>query len=649
MADPDRDDATPEPSADPGRDDATPEPSADPRPRAPSVSEGSTGTPPAPSPRDDALPQPSADPPPGAPSVSEAGTDTRPAPPPRSDAPHHDPTPSPDAPAPASEPRRSSWLARGLIALGLFVLAVILGPWILSRTVLTQSVRSSMQAAAGESADVAEVSLSWREGFALRKAVIADPPPGVPELLLGELAFETDALSWLLGFYGGSEVAGRMTVRSARIVLDVPVERLTPGDEEAPDETPEETPPEGEEEAEPIELPCPIRPSFLMEDVDVVLRWAPGDQPARRLTLRGVRVEGGGRVATDLALDLDEQVKTSVDEVYVEVEGAEDAPARTLFAIEGMAFTAEALRAPSPHEASPLTLTSVFRLDVPKARFGDVPLHDLSGTTRFDAGQAELGFRGSFPQGTLETTGSFDMRDPAGWPVRFSFALEEVDLTGDLARYAPYLVPLLRATDRRGMPPLSLRLEGAATIAFDEERAFDLDETLATAQGAGSFEVAAGSLSGSLLIDGYTQALTGLGVYSLVDGLIPPRFEIDSAKGSFTVQAGEVRLPRIELRSDALDLLFTGRVRFDGTFDFRIRSLLPDDAAGVKALVKALDDAGGVVLKGSLIDQTVTAELPDVDRLIAAARERGVLDLLSGSGDVGRQVQETLGGLRGPR
>ena len=88
-------------------------------------------------------------------------------------------------------------------------------------------------------------------------------------------------------------------------------------------------------------------------------------------------------------------------------------------------------------------------------------------------------------------------------------------------------------------------------------------------------------------------------------------------------------LPRLELRSDRLGLVLSGETRFDGGFVVNLKSLPGEgQTGGVWDLLRALDDAGGVTLRGSLLDGSLEPVLPDVSKLVGAAQARGVLDLL---------------------
>jgi hypothetical protein len=147
-----------------------------------------------------------------------------------------------------------------------------------------------------------------------------------------------------------------------------------------------------------------------------------------------------------------------------------------------------------------------------------------------------------------------------------------------------------------------------------------------------------GTLSSSLLIDGYLRALTGLGVASLLQGVLPAGWPTRGAEATFELPGqGRVRLPRLLIRLQGVDLEVSGESRFDGPFQLTVKTA-GEGQEGLLAVLEAIDDVGGVRLRGDLAAGSVEPELPALEPLLEAARRRGVLELL--------QAQVTGGSLR---
>jgi hypothetical protein len=533
----------------------------------------------------------------------------------------------------------------------ILITGIALGPWLISLTVLTYSVRGSMQGALGPQVQLAYVGMGWRDGFQLERILIDDPPPGMPKTILGYLHIDTDLVDGLTGVATGNEVGGRMVVRHARFEIDLPLPASgEPKPEPSPEATPGEPPSEGPDLTQLPDLPCAFRPRLELEDLDFLVGWAPEGATPLKMLLLGLNGGGGGYIARDMALDLDQGIDMTFDEIVVESLPT-DGPAQTLLWLEKPHFTATRLEVPSPRLASPLTATTAMRLEIPRLRVGDVLIREAVGTADLAAGVVALGLSAGLPIGTVKQALSIDVRDDASWPITLELGLVAAGLEGDLARTVPYLVPLLLASETPtgpGLPPLTLTLKLDGSAVFGPTGAVDTKASLNSLVGGGEFELAPGSLVNSRLIDGYAKALIGLGVFGLVDGIFPSKFEFQGAKGGFTVGDGKVVLPQIEIRSDALGLVLSGETRFDGPYQVNLKSLPGEgQTGGVWDLVRALDDAGGVTLRGSLLDGSVEPVLPDLSKLARAAQARGALDLLKkGVGsDLRAPLEDVLGTL----
>ena len=87
-----------------------------------------------------------------------------------------------------------------------------------------------------------------------------------------------------------------------------------------------------------------------------------------------------------------------------------------------------------------------------------------------------------------------------------------------------------------------------------------------------------------------------------------------------------------------------GTVRFDGTYELLVTTLLPEGELNpAQALAKAVDAAGGVTLFGNLAEGSVDYRLPPADALLAAVQAQGVLETLAtASGELGAELRDLL-------
>lgn len=594
----------PAPAADPG--DARPPPEQAPDPQAPNLGAPNLGAPSAPAqPAQPAQPEPPVAP-------------EQPAPPP----------PAPTVAAPARP--RASCLRGFLVLLVLALLLLVFGPWLLTHSFLTRGLSRSLQGVGGAESGLGRAQLGWRDGLLLEQLRLSDPPPGAPELLVGLLRLETDLIRLGSGAAFGAPVSARLEMREARIELLVPPAQLS-----AAPPTPEEG------AGPPFLLPFPLRPALDVYDLHLHCTWTPGAASPRRLVLRGMRAEGGGQIERDLTLDLDQGFSCQLEGLRLERLAGPDGPAATLLALERPRFTTRRLQLP------PLALFSLNQVhtelatEVPVLRAGNLRLTDARGSLSFADGQARIALGATAPQGRMELESALDLRDPARWPATLRLGLHQVQLTGDLAHAAPLLVPLLRAhtwQGGRGLPPVTLGLDGRLDLLYDPAGALDWTRSLDTLTGQGTCQLGPGQLSASLLIDGYLRALTGLGVSSLLRGVIPQGWPTSGVEARFELPGqGRVLLPRLVVRSPAVSLEMSGETRFSGQFQLTVKTE-GEGKQGLLAVLEAIDDVGGIRLQGDLVQGTVTPVLPDLPALLEAARKRGVLELL--------QEQVTGGSLR---
>lgn len=560
-----------------------------------------------------------------------------------------DPTPAPTEPLPPQEPApapappppraRGSWTRRLLVLAGLLALALVLGPWLLTHSVLTASLRRSLQAVGGPEALVGRAAIGWRDGLVVEQLLIPEPPEGAPAVVLGQLRLETDLLSGASGWFFGTPVRARLVMRETSVDYVVPPANLGA----------EPPPPEGKRA--PLELPCPLRPSMELEGLDLVCTWTPGAVSPRRATLLGMSARGGGQVERDLAMDLDQGFECRLQELRLEQLDGPEGPGRTLLVIEAPVFRTARLKLPPLALFSTNQVETEMSLEVPVMRAGNVRFTDLAGKLVFQQGKARMELGASAPQGRMELKTALDLSRPDRWPAELEVALKQVQLTGDLARAAPYLVPLLRAhrvPGGAGLPPVDIGLSGALELTYDAAGALDWEASLNSLVGRGTFAMGPGNLSSSALIDGYARALAGLGISGLLADFVPAGWPTTGARATFELPGGGVvKLPRLEIRSRAVDLEVSGETRFSGEFELSIRTL-GEGKEGVAAVLEAIDDAGGIRLTGNLATGELSPRLPEPGALLEAARRRGVLELLQERVTGGR-LKDALEQLRLPK
>ncbi|MCA8924376.1 MAG: hypothetical protein KDD82_21380 [Planctomycetes bacterium] len=543
----------------------------------------------------------------------------------------------PAAPAPKAA-RAPSWITLGVATLALGVLLVLTAPWLASASLLSETARRSLQTVGGERAGVVHASLGWNDGLSLDRVYLPDAQETLPAIVLRELRLETNLLQGVSGYLWGDTVVAKLVAREGRIAFGTheaaAVSSASAG-----------APSSAAPAAEPFHLPFPLRPSIDFANLDLEIHWQPGEVEPRRALFRGLSATGGGLIGKDLALQLDDGLAFHVD--TLSVERVEEAGPALVFGLEDADFSTERLIVPAPEAFSAQAVNTRMAIKAPRARFGDLRLSDVSAELAFRDGVCDLSCAGREARGGLKFTSHHVMRDPERWPSTLQLELDQLKLTPDLRAQMPILIPLLAATSSAGgagLPAVSLKLDVAFDVVYTPEGAFDQEATTRTAQGSGSFALSPGLLSTSLLIDGYVRALLNVSVSTITERLVPPVLEVEGVEGSFTIEDGVVTLPRIVLRAKQLGLLLAGTVRFDGTYELLVTTLLPEGELNpAQALAKAVDAAGGVTLFGNLAEGSVDYRLPPADALLAAVQAQGVLETLAtASGELGAELRDLL-------
>ncbi len=546
-------------------------------------------------------------------------------------APPDDAVPEPAPAAPASPRRRRA--RRLVIAAAALLALVVLGPWLLSATVLTAFVRGAL--ARGEQpGGLGEAELSWSRGLRLERLLIPSHREGVgPRVLLDRVAVEVPLARAALAAATGGTVPVRVVIGRGRIELDLPADADAGGEATPPPESPPEPEPEPEAGTEPeagdMSLPCAVAAELVVEGLDIDVTLGAGTPttdgaaaPPMRLAIRGLKVDGGAAGEATTAVAMPREFRASIDALRLEAPGLLDAP----LLIEGGAFVIErlAVAAPTPG-ALPLERVSlVARLLAPRADAEGAPLRDLKLDLSLAQGELNLAVSLVTQGGTIALGTRTAPTDPRRIPLKIALDLDDIHVGGPTARALPYLLPLLHATTVStrsgpvvGLPPVSIKGEGAFDLITGDDGAPLLEETLATLTGSGEFALASGSLAASRAVDGYARALTGLSVARYLDGLLPAALAFDGAAGRFEVAGGEVKLPAIDLRAPSLHLRLQGHASFDGKYRLNVRAV--EAAAGPLAaeVLRVVDQAGGVTIEGDVASGTCAPALPDRSKLEA--------------------------------
>lgn len=582
------------------------------------------------------------------------GTPDLPGSVPPSVPPPSEPSPPPSEPQPLprelSRKRRWARIATYVGVVGLVLL--VFGPLLLSRTILTPAIRAGL--GQGEKkGGLGSASMGWTDGVHLERLMVPSPVEGqAPWVLLDQVAIDVSLARSLLSTIVGGTVPAKLVVGPGRIALTLP---LPPKGDAAPVESkaePAEEPKPGDDaKKEPPTLPMALEPGLEVGPLDIAVRWAPDPKVSPLdVELRGFVIKGACRVERDLGIDLREAFSVELGELRVSAERPEVLSAPII--IKGPKLTVSKLTllaGPTPI-AERLTIAMAFT--VPSLEVEHTVLTDVAIDLTIEAGKLGFGLHGACQGGKMSyrLTGGVVPRNHR-LPLAMGVEITEVQLTGPISRAAPFLLPVLHATKDAtahgrspGLPPLSLKAEGTVELVNSAEGAFLLDDTLKTlAVPKGTLALGAGSFAASQALDGYARALVGLGVAPLLEGIFPAGMKFDGAAADFTMGAGKVTIPKIALRSKAVNLAAAAEVGFSGDYSMTLRSLNEGAPTPIDGLLKVIDQAGGVGIKGNLGEDGVEVITPSLDALSDSAKKQGLVDTLkstkAGIDDVLKRTQ----------
>lgn len=547
------------------------------------------------------------------------------------------PPPTEPRPLPPELSRKRRWARIGVYVGVVGLALLVFGPLLLSRTVLTPAIRAGL--GQGEKkGGLGRASMGWTDGVHLERLMVPSPVEGqAPWVLLDQVAIDVSLARSLLSTIVGGTVPAKLVVGPGRIAMTLPLPSKA---DAAPVESkaePAEAPKPGEEaKKEPPTLPMALEPGLEVGPLDIAVRWAPDPKVSPLdVELRGFVIKGACRVERDLGIDLREAFSVELGELRVSAERPEVLSGPIV--IKGPKLTVSKLTllaGPSPI-AERLTIAMAFT--VPSLEVEHTVLTDVSIDLTIEAGKLGFGLHGACQGGKMSyrLAGGVVPRDHR-LPLAMGVEITDVQLTGPISRAAPFLLPVLHATKDAtahgrspGLPPLSLKAEGTVDLVNSPDGAFLLDDTLKTlAVPKGTLALGAGSFAASQALDGYARALVGLGVAPLLEGIFPAGMKFDGAAADFTMGAGKVTIPKIAMRSKAVNLAAAAEVGFTGDYSMTLRSLNEGAPTPIDGLLKVIDQAGGVGIKGKLGVDGVEVITPSLDALSDSAKKQGLMDTL---------------------
>lgn len=554
------------------------------------------------------------------------------------------------------EPRGRRWRRRLLIVAGLGLLLLIFGPWLLTRTILTPAIRSQL-GQGGKPGGLGRASLSYFTGVGLDRLMIPSPVDGAPPMVL------LDGVQVDLGLVGagaaavfGGNVPAKLVVKPGRIVLTLPLPKKE-GAEEPEPEPATEAAPEGE--SAPKELPCSLQPGLDVQRLDIAVRYVPPDTRASPLTfeLRGLTMKGGGRIERDLAIDLEEGFAVAFEELRLDAERPE--VLSTPVIVRGAKLEVPRLKLMGGKATIGERLTTSLRFTIPRLEGEGIVFTDLALELAVEKNQLLLSAQGGCDGGKIDLTLRCALtKTPAPeqgpgklkTPMSVELELTDVDASGGLARCAPFLLPVLHATEvssrngkRPGLPALSLKFKGTLDLITAEDGGLLSGESLRTFSiPDGEVGLGRGSLAASRAIDGYARTLLGLGVLSSIDGVLPKGLAFGGGKGRFKLEKGTVEIPKLALRSDAVDLQVSAKVELDGPYELKLGALLDEGKPGpADPILKSFDAAGGLTVKGDLTKGESGLVAPTLEQVLQAAKSLGLS--MDGAGPAVRDALERFG------
>lgn len=572
---------------------------------------------------------------------------------------------TPTTPAPKKKSRLKKLLKWTLILFLFLGVLLAVAPAVASATFLTGTVRGQLKKQFGENADVGKVSFGWTSGLVVEKVRI---PSGGPHAKVKDRnAIELDGLhvdmslvKMIKAAATGGEAETSVVVDAAKIYLELhPNGKLNLAQPEAaPADS--KTAPATEAAKKPADdkpLPCSARSTINVKTIDLeIADMTSSTGTVQRTIIKGFHVGLVAHVDKERNAQLDtldaKDSTLSFDELKVTSEEV-GKPSRLVIAIDKPSVVAKlkfAGKAPRSAELAGLAalaathqLDATPTLDVVRIYSDDFDLRGLAikCTVGPDGGKQvfKLSLDGKLhgnQDGGIQLAATADLGAGKGkLPVGFEMHLNQVDISGVLAKTLPTLLPVLSGAEssERGknkLPALSFNTKGSVETHFDAKETFEKDPTLKTIVDSGDLFLGPGSFDGSKILQAFTQAFEKLQLREYLDkaaGGDP--FTFDGVIESFKVKDGVVTIDKLELSKKGYGLTLAGTVDFGGHYKLAIHfdEKMYKPETDVTKILHCIDKAGGCGVEGDL-GGSCNISTPPADVLARAMLEGGALDLL---------------------
>lgn len=518
-------------------------------------------------------------------------------------------TPEPEAPTPAK--RRWGRIAAGVV--GGAVLLVVLGPTLLSQGLLGMALRSAF-AGVGPGSGVAEARIAWTRGVSLSGLQLEQAGTS-QQTGFAVWAKTLEVKTWLLPAAAAASGGGEL---SLQVVLHEGGFRLDLASEEAAEPPPAEEPPAAESNEAP--LPMSLDLGLDLQGLSLHLR-----SKGPLLLGEGLSASGRLKLARDLSATLAEPLKITASELSIPL-GAAETPWSDAAVLRDVTLDVREFAFPAGGGLGDLKLEAA--LSCGELEFSGIRFADLLLSVSVADGKAHLELRGKHPgaDGEIVLATDVDGSNDTAWPVELDLDLKRLPVKGLVGDYAAFLLPLVHETrGRRGdFPPVSLQAKGKLRLVFGEDGP-DPQAILDSLDTRGSVGLGQGELHASRVLRAYTAGLTRLEIADLLEGVVPQRLAFDGGSSDFTITGGRLRLHALDLDADRLRLRAEANVGLaDQSYEVVLHATPRGEVPEVaRAVLRTIERAGGVKVRGKLDDSPPEAVLPGRDVLLKAIDAEG--------------------------
>ena len=603
----------------------------------------------------------------------------------------------------AGAQEKESWLKR--IFKLFFVLFVLLAvlivflPTLLTKFVLKGQVKSQLAKQTG-GGDVSRVELGWSTGLLVDGLTIPSAAPwakrkDIPAVKLDHFAAKLSVPAAIKAAATGGEVLTTLEAQKATIYLElhpggktnIALPEPAPGAQPATTAPADSGPGNGKtadgKPAEAKPLPCTAKAILDCKEFDIEVADCTSSTGAiQRTVLKGFKFG----VEADVAKDMTTQVTALKDAPAPVSSGAAGSPramsfdtlkitleqpgkpdklviAMDQFALD-LSATYHGPRSPTADLAPMPALVAVHQVDakpvvtIARVWSDDFDMNALTVATTIEtpgAGQKVLrmlidGVLKGQHQGKVHLVVTCDLCGKTRLPVNVDVNLENVDISGSVAKYAPTLLPVLggatNQTGSQGLPPLTLATKADVSCAF-ENGVFQQDPTLKSVKDDGNLKLGPGNFEGSKMLQGFLEGFDKMDLKDIATKAMGESpFKFDGLEQVFNVKDGTINIPKLALDRQNGSLLMDGTCTFAGDYKFgmhvdqdSLKRLEPD----VAKLMACVDKAGGVMIEGK-VGGEYTVTTPPADKLARAMIDGGAWDVFKARNPKGAEkLNKALG------